>query len=407
MRLLAPILHSLPEPGFPEGRTRVTVDLDQFVHNVRKVEAFLQPYEELLPVIKANAYGHGLLPIMKTISSMGINRVAVMGADEALSLRRGGFSGTIILLGGFSGPELSLCFQERLTPVLHHPDQLRLLDHASFPDTFLDLHLKIDSGMGRLGFLPEEIPEILDLLSRLPQARVTGIMTHFPLSEDRKDTEGCVDLFRKTLLPIVAHPSMANLSVIHMANSAAVMQGLTSFPVTHPSGRRLSFWARPGLLLYGHPPLGELPGWSDIAPIFKVEARLLSVRRLPKGHSISYGRTEILARDSIVGILGMGYADGLSRGLSGKGWGVVDGRKAPFAGRVCMDMVAVDLTGLPREPKVGEWVGIIDPKDPESMTVDQMARWMGTIPYEVLCLLGHRSDRRFVGDAARSLQDAK
>ncbi len=407
MRLRAPISHSLPEPGFPEGRTRVTVDLDQFVRNVRKVADSLQPNEGLLPVIKANAYGHGLLPIMKTISSLGIDRVAVMGADEALSLRRGGFSGTIVLLGGFSGTELSLCFQERLTPVLHHSDQLHLLNRDSPSDKSLDLHLKIDSGMGRLGFLPEDIPEILDLLTRIPRARITGIMTHFPLSEDRKDTEGCLDLFRNTVLPALSHPSLTNLSVIHMANSGAVMQGLTSFPVRHPSGRQLTFWARPGLMLYGHLPLAEHPDWSDIAPIFKVEARLLSVRRIPKGHSVSYGRMEVLSRDSCVGILGMGYADGLSRGLSGRGWGVVDGRKAPFAGRVCMDMVAVDLTDLPREPKVGDWVGIIDPKDPGSMTVDQMARWTGTIPYEVLCLLGHRSDRRFAGDAARSLQDAE
>ena len=407
MRDRAPISHSLPEPGFPEGRTRVTVDLDQFARNVRKVAESLRKNEGLLPVIKANAYGHGLLPVMTALSSMGIDRVAVMGADEALSLRRGGFTGTIVLLGGFSGPELSLCFKERLTPVLHHREQLRLLEGDSPPHSILDLHLKIDSGMGRLGFLPEEIPEILGLLSGISNARITGIMTHFPLSEDRKDTESCLELFRNTVLPILSHPSLSDLSVIHMANSGAVMQGLVSFEALHPSGRPLTFWARPGLILYGHLPLAGDTGWSEIAPILTVEARLLSVRTLPKGHSVSYGRTEVLSRDSRIGILGMGYADGLSRELSGRGWGVIDGRMVPFAGRVCMDMVAVDLTGLRREPKVGEWVKIINPRDAESMTVDQIARWTGTIPYEVLCLLGHRSDRRFVGDAGRSLENSR
>lgn len=400
-----PTPQSIPDPECPEGRTRVTVDLDQFLRNVRKVIHRFGKNEGLLPVIKANAYGHGLLPVMTALSSIGIDRVALMGADEALSLRRGGYSGTIILLGGFSGKELTLCFRENLTPVLHHRDQISLLEAFSPVREPLDLHLKIDSGMGRLGFLPSEIPDVLDRMLRIPQGRITGIMTHFPLSEDRKDTEDCLEIFRECVLSILSHPALSELSVIHMANSGGVMQGLVSFPTPEPSGKNLTFWARPGLMLYGHLPIGDLHGWDEISPVLTVEARLLSLRNLPKGHSVSYGRTEVLSRNSRVGILGMGYADGLPRALSGRGWGMIDGRKVPFAGRVCMDMVAVDLTDLPRPVEIGEWVRIIDPKEPESMTVDQIARWTGTIPYEVLCLLGHRSDRRFVGDASRVLQN--
>ena len=400
-----PTPQSIPDPGYPEGRTRVTVDLDQLLRNVRKVIHRLAKNEGLLPVIKANAYGHGLLPVMTALSSIGINRVAVMGADEALSLRRGGYSGTIILLGGFSGTELTLCFREKLTPVLHHRDQIRLLEAFSSAMGPLDLHLNIDSGMGRLGFLPPEIPQVLDRMLRIPQGRITGIMTHFPLSEDRKDTEDCLELFRECVLSSLFHPALSNLSDIHMANSGAVMQGLVSFPTPRSSGKTLTFWARPGLMLYGHLPISDLPGWDEISPVLTVEARLLSLRNLPKGHSVSYGRTEVLSRDSRLGILGVGYADGLPRALSGRGWGMIDGRKVPFAGRVCMDMVEVDLTDLPRPVEIGEWVSIIDPREPESMTVDQIARWTGTIPYEVLCLLGHRADRRFVGDASRFLQN--
>jgi len=400
-----PTPQSIPDPGYPEGRTRVTVDLDQLLRNVRKVIHRLGKNEGLLPVIKANAYGHGLLPVMTALSSIGINQVAVMGTDEALSLRRGGYSGAIILLGGFSGKELELCFREKLTPVLHHRDQIRLLEAFSPAREPLDLHLKIDSGMGRLGFLPPEIPQVLDRILRIPQGRITGVMTHFPLSEDRKDTEDCLELFRECVLSSLPHPALSSLSVIHMANSGGVMQGLVSFPTPRSSGKTLTFWARPGLMLYGHLPISDLPGWDEISPVLTVEARLLSLRNLPKGHSVSYGRTEVLSRDSRLGILGVGYADGLPRALSGRGWGMIDGRKVPFAGRVCMDMVEVDLTDLPRPVEIGEWVSIIDPREPESMTVDQIARWTGTIPYEVLCLLGHRADRRFVGDASRFLQN--
>ncbi len=400
-----PTPQSIPDPGYPEGRTRVTVDLDQLLRNVRKVIHRLGKNEGLLPVIKANAYGHGLLPVMTALSSIGINQVAVMGTDEALSLRRGRYSGAIILLGGFSGKELALCFREKLTPVLHHWDQIRLLEAFSPAREPLDLHLKIDSGMGRLGFLPPEIPQVLDRIHRIPQGRITGVMTHFPLSEDRKDTEDCLELFQECVLSSLSHPALSSLSVIHMANSGGVMQGLVSFPTPRSSGKSLTFWARPGLMLYGHLPVSDLPGWEEISPVLTVEARLLSLRNLPKGHSVSYGRTEVLSRDSRLGILGVGYADGLPRALSGRGWGVIDGRKVPFAGRVCMDMVEVDLTDLPRPVEIGEWVSIIDPRESESMTVDQIARWTGTIPYEVLCLLGHRADRRFVGDASRFLQN--
>ena len=400
-----PTPQSIPDPGYPEGRTRVTVDLDQLLRNVRKVIHRLGKNEGLLPVIKANAYGHGLLPVMTALSSIGINQVAVMGTDEALSLRRGRYSGAIILLGGFSGKELALCFREKLTPVLHHWDQIRLLEAFAPAREPLDLHLKIDSGMGRLGFLPPEIPQVLDRMLRIPHGRITGVMTHFPLSEDRKDTEGCLELFQECVLSSLSHPALSSLSVIHMANSGGVMQGLVSFPTPRSSGKSLTFWARPGLMLYGHLPVSDLPGWEEISPVLTVEARLLSLRNLPKGHSVSYGRTEVLSRDSRLGILGVGYADGLPRALSGRGWGVIDGRKVPFAGRVCMDMVEVDLTDLPRPVEIGEWVSIIDPRESESMTVDQIARWTGTIPYEVLCLLGHRADRRFVGDASRFLQN--
>ncbi|MDA8113049.1 MAG: alanine racemase [Nitrospiraceae bacterium] len=400
-----PTPQTIPDPGYPEGRTRVTVDLDQLLRNVRKVIHRLGKNEGLLPVIKANAYGHGLLPVMTALSSIGINQVAVMGTDEALSLRRGRYSGAIILLGGFSGKELALCFREKLTPVLHHWDQIRLLEAFSPAREPLDLHLKIDSGMGRLGFLPPEIPQVLDRMLRIPHGRITGVMTHFPLSEDRKDTEGCLELFQECVLSSLSHPALSSLSVIHMANSGGVMQGLVSFPTPRSSGKSLTFWARPGLMLYGHLPVSDLPGWEEISPVLTVEARLLSLRNLPKGHSVSYGRTEVLSRDSRLGILGVGYADGLPRALSGRGWGVIDGRKVPFAGRVCMDMVEVDLTDLPRPVEIGEWVSIIDPRESESMTVDQIARWTGTIPYEVLCLLGHRADRRFVGDASRFLQN--
>jgi len=393
-----------PSSEMTACRTRVTIDLKRFEKNVLEILSRLPGGAGLLPVIKANAYGHGLLPIVSSLLHLNIGQVAVMGLDEACLVRKAGYEGTVVLLGGFSGSELPLCLKYKLTPVLHHGDQIRYLESLSSRSS-LDVHVKIDSGMGRLGFLPEELPGILDRIDSLKHVKIKGLMTHFPLSEDREDTDRCVQVFREALLSVGSHRALRFLEVVHMANSAAVMNGLTAWKEPFPAKGRLKdlrFWARPGLLLYGYSPSGRiLGGWKEVRPILKVESRLLSVRSLPKGQTISYGRTMTLERNSRVGIVAMGYADGLPRGISGKGWAVVSGVRVPFLGRICMDMVAVDLTELSIDVSSGDWVSIIDPDHPESMTIELLAEWMNTIPYEILCLIGHRSERRYIVDPPR------
>ncbi|MEC4682742.1 MAG: alanine racemase [Nitrospirota bacterium] len=388
-------------------RTRVTIDLGRFEENVRRTLSLLPMGVKLLPVIKANAYGHGLLPIVSSLQRIGIVQVAVMGFDEACQIRQGGYDETIVLLGGFDELELAYCLKYNFTPVLHHPDQIACLESLS-SDGVLNVHIKIDSGMGRLGFLPDELPGILDRIAVLNHVQIRGGMTHFPLSENRKDTEGCVRLFQEALSSVSGHPALKHLEVIHMANSAAVLNGFSEWPESVRVGGnavRPSFWARPGLLLYGYFPIeGVREEWTKIRPIMKVDARLVSVRSLPKGSTISYGRTVTLSRNSRIGIIGMGYADGLPRGVSGQGWATISGVKAPFLGRVCMDMVAVDLTDVPEGLSSGDWVSIIDPDSPESMSVDLLAGWLDTIAYEILCLIGHRSERKYIAGAIPTYQ---
>jgi len=402
----APLADGFSAEVSPAARSRVTVDLGGLLDNIREVKSLLAPGEDLLPVIKSNAYGHGIIPVSRAISHAGIPRVAVMGADEASLLRESGHPGQIVLLGGFSPGEISLCRSLCLTPVLHHSDQIRLLELSASDGKILSLHLKIDSGMGRLGFLPEELPRVLDRLGALSSVRIEGLMTHFPVSEDREDSEICREVFRRGILSVRDHPALSRLSVIHMASTGAVLTGGVSLdPPIFSSGRPLSSWARPGLLLYGHYPAASREirnGWlrsPAVRPVFGVEGRLLAVRVLPRGSSVSYGRTVRLARDSRIGVLGLGYADGLPRLLSGRGWAVAAGRRLPFLGRVCMDMVAVDMTEIPTDEMPKDWVSLIAPGDPLSMTVDHLAHEAGTIPYEILCLMGHRSERRYIGGA--------
>ncbi len=381
----------------PKSRSRVTIDLGGLLENVGTVRKALPLGVDLLPVIKSNAYGHGIVPVSQAMALDGLSRVAVMGVDEGCHLRDGGFEGQIVLLGGFSPEEISLCRRLLLTPVIHHADQVRALELAPSQGPPLGIHVKIDTGMGRLGFLPEDFPAALDRLAEIASVRIEGVMTHFPMAEDREDAARCRESLRATLASSLGHPALSGLTVVHMASSGAILSGevVCDLPL-HPSGRRLAFWARPGLLLYGHYP-GPRDPRVPVRPIFGVEARLLSVRSLPRGSSVSYGRTVTLKRDSRIGILGMGYADGLPRLMSGKGWATISGRCAPFLGRVCMDMVAVDLTEIPSDEIPAEWVTLIDPENPLSLGVDRLAEEGKTIPYEILCLLGHRSERRYVG----------
>ena len=383
--------------ALPSHRSRVTVDLGGLRENVRAVLRSLPKGTGLLPVIKSNAYGHGIIPVSQLMTDEGIPRVAVMGADEGCLLRKSGFSGKIILLGGFAPDEIQLCQNLRLTPIIHHMDQVRALERFSPEAPSLDVHLKIDSGMGRLGFLPSEFPLALDRLQRMPSVRIEGLMTHFPVPEDREDTSICREIFRQSIVTMIGHPALSALSVVHMASSGAILSGEVMLDLpTPPSGRRISFWARPGILLYGHFPGAHNPSFP-VRPVFGLEARVLAIRTLPRGSSVSYGRTVRVGRESRIGILGMGYADGLPRLLSGKGWAVVGNHRAPFLGRICMDMVVVDLTDIPADETHSEWITLIDPDNTLSMSVDQLALEGDTIPYEILCLLGHRSERRYVG----------
>ncbi|MGC8529272.1 MAG: alanine racemase [Leptospirillia bacterium] len=383
--------------ALPLHRSRVTVDLGGLRENVRAVLRSLPKGAGLLPVIKSNAYGHGIIPVSQIMTGEGIPRVAVMGADEGCLLRESGFSGQIILLGGFVPEEIPLCHNLRLTPVIHHIDQVWALERCSPGDTPLNVHLKIDSGMGRLGFLPQDLPLVLDRLQKVPSVRIEGLMTHFPVPEDREDTSDCREIFRQAIIPSMDHPALSDLSVVHMASSGAILSGEVMFDLpVPPSGRRITFWARPGILLYGHFPGTRNPS-LPVRPVFGLEARILAIRTLPRGSSISYGRTVRVDRESRIGILGMGYADGLPRLLSGKGWAVIGKHCAPFLGRICMDMVVVDLTDIPTDELHSEWITLIDPANPLSMSVDQLALEGDTIPYEILCLLGHRSERRYVG----------
>lgn len=332
-------------------------------------------------VIKSDAYGHGLVPVARTLAEAGARTLAVGTVGEALKLRKGGFDGRIIaLLGALSAEEACSCRIGHIVPFVFSLQHLRMLSDAASADAPLPVALKFDTGMARLGFCEEDIPELLQALPGLSGIRVAIVASHFAVS-DEPDKEDFTREQHETFLRITGALRSAGLTFeATIANSAAML----AYPETHHELQR------PGIAIYGANPLHGTPDehmGSGLSPAMDVGTPVLQVHDLPKGRSISYGRTFVAPRDMRVAITSVGYADAFSRGLSNRGVMMVNGHRAPIVGRVCMQMTAVDVTGIPHVSS-GDTAWILGGPGECPVTPEELAAAWGTITYEAFCLLG-------------------
>jgi len=331
-------------------------------------------------VIKSDAYGHGLLPVARTLEAAGADAFAAGTVGECALLRDGGIPGRIIaLLGATDAADAECCIARSIVPAVYSADQLELLASRAAPGQQVDIALKFDTGMARLGFTEADLPALLDRLHARPMLRPVLAMSHLAVSDDpaRADfTREQGATFSRILSGVRgAWPAVQG----SLANSA----GLLAHPELHFDVQR------PGIALYGSNPLRgtALAHLGDgLEPAMDVTTPILQVHPLPAGRSISYGRTFAAPRDMTVAIVAVGYADAYSRGLSGKGAMTVHGRRAPVLGRVCMQMTAVDVSHIPGVA-AGDPAHLMGGPG-EALTPDDLADLWGTISYEVLCLLG-------------------
>jgi len=344
-------------------------------------------------IIKSDAYGHGLLPVARALAAAGAATMAVGTVGEAVQLRNGndkssggngdngGFDGRIIaLLGATDADEARTCHAERIIPFVFSLDHLRLLSQAGSTHNPLAVALKFDTGMARLGFSENDLPDIISALHSLPGVRLAIVASHFAASDEpNKDDFTHEQHVRFT--GIIRHLREAGFTFeATIANSAALL----AHPETHHNLQR------PGIALYGANPLHGTTRQSlgtGLAPAMEVSAPVLQVHDLPQGASISYGRTFTAPRHMRVAIVAAGYADAYSRGLSNRGCMVIHDHRAPIVGRVCMQMTAVDVTDLPPVCS-GDTAWLLGGGGSNPVTPEDLAAWWGTIPYEVFCLLG-------------------
>ena len=367
----------------PAARPTVAeIDLRALAFNYRQLRKKIPREVDLLAVVKADAYGHGAVPVSLTLEKLGADYLGVATSDEGVELRKGGVKTPILILGGIYGGEVDQIFRFRLTPVVFHGDRLHLLSkEAERRKKNVKVHLKIDTGMGRLGVSPDLWPAFLRELKRLPRIEIEGILSHFSMTDEECGySEGQWRQFQKAVE--IAKEQGVSWKYLHMSSSGTLMASPTY----------LGNLVRPGIMLYGSYPSSALRGVVKLKPVMTLKTHIHFLKSVPFGAKISYGGTFTTKRQSLIATLPIGYADGYSHQLSQCGEVLIRGLRAPVAGRVCMDFIMVDVSDIPNV-KVGDEVVLIGRQGRERITTEEIAEKIHSIPYEVLCSIGRRVPR--------------
>jgi alanine racemase len=360
--------------------TRALIDLEALRHNFHLARELAGEGRPLIAVIKANAYGHGALQAGRVLEQAGAGGFGVATPREGMELREGGVKLPIYLLAGPMGAPGDLLKKYQLTPVIFNEAQLQQLQDTT-KDT-LEFHLKVDTGMTRLGVLPRDLEDFLITLRKYPRLKLTGVMTHLAQADETFEGPTQEQFNRFAQVKTLVEEKFPGTAVFHIANSAAIL------------GERVGpeDWARPGIMLYGANPHPRFETGRRLRPVMTLETEILSLKEIPKGAAVSYGGDWVAPRPSRIAVLPIGYADGYLRSLSNKGRVMIEGRPYPVVGRVCMDLTMVDVTEAPAV-KLGDKVLLWGP----GMPVEDVAQAAGTISYELLCSISPRVPRIYRG----------
>lgn len=356
------------------------VDLDRIRDNYRALRSYAGT-KAVIPVLKANAYGHGAVAVARALEPLGVNMLAVAYVEEAVALRQAGIMTPLLVLTGFSPPELNDVLKFHLTPVVSTPEQVRALQELPLDETRpgLPVHVKVDTGMSRLGFSVREIEPVIHRLEDAEGVLIEGLMTHLATAdEDQVFTARQLDAFEEAIIRLQTLGVRPRL--IHAANSA----GLIAPRDSHTA-------IRPGLLLYGVRPRPLHPD-VQIRPALELRARVALVKTVATGTPVSYGGRFVTRRESRIATVNVGYADGLPRTEAMREHGGLNhgGERLKVAGTVCMDLTMLDATEAP-ELSAGDEVTVLG----DSPTAWDLADWAGTNAWQVLTGVGARVPRRY------------
>ncbi|RJQ28947.1 MAG: alanine racemase [Peptococcaceae bacterium] len=364
------------------------IDLSAITHNAREIRRVAGTAIRIMAVVKADAYGHGAVEVSKAALAGGADWLGVARLAEGVALRAAGLDAPVLVLG-YTPPEHSAeVIRYGLSQTVYTGEAASSLAAAAVREgKRARAHVKVDTGMGRVGW-PAEPPAAREILSvaSLPGLEIEGIFTHFATADSKDKTYAAEQLDRFLEVIEVLRKNGLEIPFKHAANSAALLEMPES---------RLDM-VRPGIIIYGLFPSAEVDRTLiNLRPAMSLKTRVAYVKSVPAGFKVSYGCTFISGRPTTIATLPLGYADGYSRLLSAKGEVLVHGRRAPVAGRVCMDYLMVDAGHIPGVA-IGDEAVLFGRQGDEEIAVDEVAGWLGTINYEVVCMVSHRVPRIFL-----------
>ncbi len=369
--------------------TKVIVDLDKIRKNVNNLRGCAEKEVDFMAVVKANAYGHGIEEVSKTALKAGAAFIGVSIPDEGVFLRKKGVNVPVLVLGGISGEQAEDVILYDLTQTVSSIECASILnDMARKYDKKVKVHIKLDTGMGRIGLKNnDDVKEFIKKTTAMTNLEIEGVFTHFALADhhDPKYTLKQLETFNSMLSYI--NELNINPRYVHAANSAAILR----FKETHFN------LIRGGISMYGYYPSNDFEHNISLLPALKWVTKIVHIKTIDKGESVSYGRDFIAKDKTIIATLPVGYGDGYMRHLSNKGYVLIKGKKAPIAGRVCMDQVMVDVTNIP-DVAIGDEVVLLGNQDDETISADKIADICNTISYEVLTNISSRVPREYINE---------
>ncbi len=375
--------------------TRAEINLKAFKHNLQNLKAILGSDTGIMAVIKADAYGHGAIPCAKAAVESGIDYLGAGVIEEGIELRKNGVKDPILILGSIFPDEVADLVHHNLSTILCTSQLAEALSkEAEKQGKTVNIHIKVDTGMNRLGVLPENLLALTEKICKLPNLKIEALSTHFSSAddEDLSITNHQMELFQKALVKLQKTGVIPPLT--HLANTSALFR----FPESR------SKMVRPGLILYGAlpspilipmvPEMCQKENLKNFEPVMQWKSRVILLKSVQKGQALSYSRKYFTNKESLIATLPIGYADGLPRRLSNNMEVLIRGKRAPQVGTICMDMTLIDVTEIP-DVQMEDEVVIFGSQGEEVIQVEELAHKAHTIPYELLCNVGKRVPRTY------------
>ena len=372
--------------------TWAEIDLNNLAANFNRIKQRVNPTARVMAIVKANAYGHGAVACARKLASIGADWFGVALPEEGIELRAAGITQPVLCLAGFWPGQAAMCVQHKLTPVVYRVDMIETLNRvAADAGSVIDVHVKVDSGMGRLGVRFDQLSEFVGALEQFRNVRIDGLMSHLAAADDaacQPLTRGQIHRFEEAVT--VFRDQGYHPTHLHLANSAAI------FGYREAWGNMV----RPGGVLYGlwRDVLPLSTSDAELLPVMSVHSRVSLLKWVPPGETIGYGCTFEASRRTLIATVPIGYHDGYLRGLSNRANAMVRGTYAPVVGRVSMDLTLIDVTNVP-SVEVDDQVTLLGANRNHAelrITAEDLARIVGTLSYEVTCGVSERVPRVYV-----------